>query len=499
MSNALLVGGSRSVTGRPLMVAGPQVGYFYPGIMLELDLHGGGFDSRGAAFPGISFAVLIGRGLDYAWSATSAGSDLVDQYAETLCQGSDVKYLYDGKCRDMTRFEAGALTGRPGAPDILVEVLETVHGPVVGYATVEGKKVAITSRRSTRGRELLSAPFFVDLSTNVVRSAADFRRLASRFELSFNWHYVDHKTIAKVTSGRLPLRPATVDPGLLTKGTGAFEWQGFLPPAAHPWTVNPESGVILNWNNKPARDFAASDAEWSHGSVQRVDLLWSAVAGRRKHTLATLTGAMNKAATIDLRVARVWPVNREVLNRGTAPSARAAAAADLVDQWRTAGGSRLDRDRDGAIDAPGAAVLDAAWAHVADAVLSPVLGPLTGELAKLVPRDDGAQGSNGSAYLAGWYSYLHKDLRAVLGRRGPAPFQTRFCGRGVLAACAASLWAAVDTAAAELEATQGTVPLAWRSSATAERIRLVPGINPTTLRWTNRPTFQQLISFATHR
>ena len=57
------------------------------GILLELDLHGGGFNARGAAFPGISFAVLLGRGIDYAWSATSAGSDLVDQYVETLCGG----------------------------------------------------------------------------------------------------------------------------------------------------------------------------------------------------------------------------------------------------------------------------------------------------------------------------------------------------------------------------------------------------------------------------
>ena len=52
MSNALLVGARRSATGKPLLVAGPQVGYFYPGLLLELDLRGGGFEARGAAFPG---------------------------------------------------------------------------------------------------------------------------------------------------------------------------------------------------------------------------------------------------------------------------------------------------------------------------------------------------------------------------------------------------------------------------------------------------------------
>ena len=120
MSNALLVSAKRSVTGRPLFVAGPQVGHYYPGILLELDLEGGGYKARGAAFPGISFAVLLGRGIDYAWSATSAGSDLVDQYVETLCAGSDTMYLYRGECRAMTTFDAGrdrrpARRARPAA------------------------------------------------------------------------------------------------------------------------------------------------------------------------------------------------------------------------------------------------------------------------------------------------------------------------------------------------------------------------------------------------
>jgi acyl-homoserine lactone acylase PvdQ len=89
------------------MVAGPQIGYFYPGLTLEMDLHGPGIDARGATsapFPGY---ILIGRSADYAWSLTSAGLDIVDTYVETLCGGSDSKYLYKGRCRDMDTFDAG--------------------------------------------------------------------------------------------------------------------------------------------------------------------------------------------------------------------------------------------------------------------------------------------------------------------------------------------------------------------------------------------------------
>ena len=49
----------------------------------------------------------------------------------------------------MTTFDAGTIVGRPGEPDPPLVYRETVHGPVTGYATVEGRRVAITSKRST--------------------------------------------------------------------------------------------------------------------------------------------------------------------------------------------------------------------------------------------------------------------------------------------------------------------------------------------------------------
>ena len=217
MSNALLVGRSRSANGHPLFVAGPQVGHFYPQLLLELDLHGGGIDARGAAFPGISFYVLLGRGKDYAWSLTSSTSDLIDDYAEELC-GDDTHYRYQGACREMGSFDAGTLKGAAGEPDRRLLFRTTVHGPVIGYATVDGRRVAIARKRATRGRELLSGLAWQDLNTNKPRNANEFLRSASRLEMSFNWVYADDRDIATFSSGRLPIRPDTVDPGLPTLG-----------------------------------------------------------------------------------------------------------------------------------------------------------------------------------------------------------------------------------------------------------------------------------------
>jgi len=203
-SNALLVSARRSATHHPLFVAGPQVGYSFPGILLELDLHGGGIDARGASFPGLSFYVLLGRGKDFAWSATSANSDIVDQYVETLCGGDDLHYLYDGECRAMTTLDAGVLKGTATQPDREIVFRETVHGPVAGYATYGGLRVAVSTRRSTRGRELLSVLAFQDLNMNRVYDAQSFFRAMNQLEFTFNWFYADNRDIAMFSSGRLP-------------------------------------------------------------------------------------------------------------------------------------------------------------------------------------------------------------------------------------------------------------------------------------------------------
>ena len=493
-SNAVLVGAERSASGHPFFVAGPQVGYFYPQVLMEIDAHGGGIDTRGATFPGVGPYVVLGRGIDFSWSATSAGNDNIDIFVEELC-GDDTHYVFDGECREMTTFPAGRLGFGGGSP---ISFKETVHGPVLGYATVDGERVALSSARSTRGREVVNAFGFADLNANVPTDAQSFFDVVGQIELTFNWVYSDDKDVAMFSSGRLPIRHPHVDIGLPTKGDGRYEWRGFLPQHKHPHGTAPNDGTIVNWNNKPAAGWEAADDNWSYGSVHRNDLLERTVDGRT-HTLASTVGAMNKAATQDLRAVMAIRGVIWVLQTGPAPNARVQRMAELLQEWRTQGSHRLDLDDNGTIDHPGAAILDRAWSKIADAVMGPVLGPQLGDLASLMTRDNRAN-NQGSSYGSGWYGYVDKDLRTVAGRPVSGRFKTRFCGNGDLATCRDSLYAALDQAATELEAQQGTAnPDDWRSSATAERIFFAPGFLGTTMRWTNRPTFQQAISYSSHR
>jgi acyl-homoserine lactone acylase PvdQ len=500
-SNTLMITADHSETGHPLMVGGPQIGYFYPGLTYEIDMHAPGLVWRGATsvpFPGY---LLIGRGPDFATTLTSAGGDIVDQFAETLCGGSDQKYLFRGKCLSMQRFDAGTLAGNA------VSFLTTVHGPVIGYATVNGTRVAISRKRSSYGKDVLDQLFFRRLSTGKVDDPRSFFKAASLTPQTFNSFYIDSKHVAEFTSGRLPIRDHKVDPGLPTKGTGQYEWHGFLPARKHIHGTDPADGTLTNWNNIAAHGFGASDNSWGgNGSAARVDLLdknlarlaHNSTVGRNgTWSLATVTAAMNASATQDVRAIDTVPLLVSLLQGSSPPNSQSGQMLMLLAAWRDHGGSRLDRDLDGKIDDPGAAVMDAAWPKIADAFMAPRLGPQLDELDSLFSRFNLPPGGQ----FSGWYQYFDRDIRSLLGMPVAQPLSNRYCGNGNLAACRSAVWGAIAQAGAELTTAQGTSnPTLWRSDAVRERISFAPGLLTTTMRYTNRPSgIQQVISFDRHR
>ncbi|HEY1565477.1 MAG TPA: penicillin acylase family protein, partial [Solirubrobacteraceae bacterium] len=498
-SNELMVEGKYSTTGHPLLVGGPQVGYFYPGLTYEIDMHAPGLDWRGATsapFPGY---MLIGRGPDFATTLTSASGDVVDEYAETLCGHSRTKYLYKGKCRSMEDFDAGTLAGKT------VAFKMTVHGPVVGYARVHGRLVAISSKRSSYGKDVLDLLFNRRLSDGQVHSPQSFLKAAALTPQTFNSFYIDDKHVAEITTGLLPLRPKGTDASLPTIGTGAFEWRGFAPDSVHPQGVDPlhtpVKGTMTNWNNVAAHGFGAADDAWNaNGSSARVDLLNYNLARLRKQgkwSLATVTSAMNASATQDVRTILTVPFLQRLLKGTKAPDAQAAKMLSLLVAWRRDGGNLLDRNHDGKIDNPGAAIMNAAWPKIAAAFMRPQLGPLENEFSSLVSVFDSPPGGQ----FSGWYQYFDRDVSKLLHIKQPQPFTNDYCGAGSLRRCQKSVWAAIATAGKALTHQQkATNPSAWRASATDERITFIPGLLKYTMAYTNRPSgIQQVISFNRHR
>ncbi|MDQ4084303.1 MAG: penicillin acylase family protein [Actinomycetota bacterium] len=520
MSNALLVGADSTNHGDPVAVFGPQTGYFVPQLLTEQVLVGPNVKARGVSFPGTNLVVQLGRGVDYAWSATSASNDNVDTVVERLCEpdGSrptveSTHYVRNGECVPIERFvhreTALPNVAAPGPPQTYeFLVLRTHHGIVQTRTTVDGQPVAIALQRSTYHHEVDSVVGFARLNDpGFVHDAESFKQAVSAIDYTFNWFYADDRDIAYFSSGRLPIRDSDVDFDLPRWGDPAYDWQGWLPQDRHPQQVNPPSGHLVSWNNKTAPGFSAADGVYGYGAVYRSlalsDRIERATAGERTVDVADVAGIVQEAATVDSRARYTLPW----LLRVVGDDPRTSAARGLLRDWLAAGAHRVDRDRDGDYAHEQAiALFDAWWEDGDESVAYDVMaGRLGDRLVRLLPEglDDHPRHGVGSAWNGvGWYGYVSKDLRSVLGREVGSPYSTGYCGGGDLAACRQALRASLRDAVARVTQEQGVSSVTELDYDKHEDdIRSVPagtvGVRP--VDWQNRPTFQQVVAFTGHR
>jgi acyl-homoserine lactone acylase PvdQ len=536
MSNALVVGAGHSADGHPLAVFGPQVSYFAPGILMQEDMHSPDYAAEGASFPGTGF-VELGRGVDYAWSATSAGTDLTDQRLELICNphGGPVSptgtfYEFKGKCIPMTneRFPDGTVTGK-----LLTHKIHlTVHGVVQGWTTaLGGKPVAVVNQRSTFNHDVDSVIGFLGFGEPALtHSPQSWMMAASHIDYTFNWFYVDSRHIAYYVSGLDPVRPSFVDPNLPTWGTGGSEWLGFLPAAGHVHQIDPPQGFFDSWNNKPAPLFSAADSQYGYGPVYRVQMLTAQIrhqfsAHHGKITRADLVQAMETAASQDLDGLTILPALLKAVGGRHEPAGVDQMLAALR-AWSATGAHRLLSSPSDAQyeQADAVAIMDQLTPAVIRALFDPLFaagGTNPGGYDVLPmgfvnePFNGGAH--LGSAYDGGWEGYTIKALDQFTGTSVAQPFSpvvtAKLCGSGGLGGCGPALDAALESAyQALVKANGGSKNVAtWTQDANtvaagltmpqydAIAFRSLGIVGQPDIPWQNRPTFQQVVSFPAHR
>ncbi|MFE9444357.1 penicillin acylase family protein [Streptomyces sp. NPDC006602] len=526
MSNALVVSGDHTASGHPIAVFGPQTGYFAPQLLMLQEIQGPGLSARGASFAGLSMYVELGRGQDYAWSATTSGQDIIDSYAVELCQ-DDYHYLYRGTCTAMEKIEqknAWTPTTADGtaAGSYTMRVWRTKYGPVEYRATVGGKKVAYTILRSSFMHEADSIIGFQMLNDpDYVNSPQTFQSAAQHINYTFNWFYADSEHTAYYNSGDNPVRATGVDAEFPAWARPAYEWRNwdpttntaqYTPASAHPNSI--DQAYYVSWNNKQAKDYTT--ASWGDGSVHRGNLLDDRVkklvaAGGATRT--SLVKAMADAALADLRAEDVLPDLLKVVNSSTVTDSTAAAAVSKLQAWVTAGTKRTETTAGSKTyaNADAIRILDAWWPLLVKAEFEPGLGSdlytaFTGNL----PVDEtpsaahGPTGAHaGSSFQYGWWSYVDKDIRAVLGESVQGPLAHKYCGGGSLSACRDLLISTLKEAAGKTAAQvyPGDDLCSAGNQWCADSIvqRTLGGIKHGNISWQNRPTFQQVVEFTSHR
>jgi hypothetical protein len=201
-----------------------------------------------------------------------------------------------------------------------------------------------------------------------------------------------------------------------------------------------------------------------------------------------------------------------VLKAAGKPKGRKLAKAlGTLRAWYRSGAHRIDRDGDGAYEDAGAVeLMDAWWPLLVKAEFEPALGR---KLFKRIEdmnelsNDPNNHGQHlGSAWQSGWYGYVIKDLRTLLGRRVKGGYSRVYCGEGKLRRCRARLLAS-------LRAAMKVDPKKMYSDAVCKAagldgdqtcfdsiyFRPLGAITQPLIPWQNRPTFQQVVEVSGQR
>lgn len=526
MSNALVVSGAHTASGHPVAVFGPQTGYFAPQLLMLQELQGPGISARGASFAGLGMYVELGRGQDYAWSATSASQDVTDTYAVELCQ-DDTHYLFHGSCVPMEKLERTnswkpTVADSTAAGSYRMQVWRTAYGPVEYRATVGGKRVAYTQLRSSYRHEADSIIGFQELNDpGFVHDPASFQAATQDINYTFNWFYADSQHTAYYNSGTNPVRAAGVDASFPVWAQAAYDWRGwdptantatYTPPSQHPQSVDQD--YYVSWNNKQAPGYTS--AGFGNGSVHRADLLDDRVKALVQAggvTRSKLVKAMDDAALTDLRGEDVLPDLLRVISSAPVTDPQEATAVQQLTAWRAAGTKRHETSAGSHTyaDADAIRVMDAWWPLLVQGEFQPGLGSslytaLTADLTvdESPSAGHGPTGSHaGSSFQYGWWSYVDKDLRAVFGDPVAGPLARPYCGGGQLAACRDVLLSTLKQAAAVPATTvyPGDDGCSAGDQWCADSIvqRPLGGVTDDRISWQNRPTYQQVVEFPSHR
>ena len=258
-SNNWALAPGRTATGRPILSGDPHRAFELPGMYAQMHLGCDQFDAIGLTIPGVPAFPHFAHNAQVAWCVTHAFADIHDLYVEQFDRAEPSRYRHQGDwLQAATAIED--ITVRGGA-SAQVEIIETIHGPVVAGNPAHGS--ALT---------LKSVQFFdLDRSFDCLLPMLQASSVDSLYQAVRGWGLIDHNLVAADTGGHIghlvralvPRRPA-INGWLPVPGwIGEYEWDGVIPVGQMPRVDDPARGYIVTlttgWS-QPSRRQATTSA-----------------------------------------------------------------------------------------------------------------------------------------------------------------------------------------------------------------------------------------------
>ncbi|MEQ1821239.1 MAG: penicillin acylase family protein [Fimbriimonadaceae bacterium] len=286
-SYCIVAAPKRSSKGVPLLLSGPQMGFRQPSIVHEMSLDAPGVKAVGMDIPGVP-GIIVGHTDFMAWGLTTGVADTEDIYF-TSKKGDGYELAGQVKPILTVPFEIKV----KGGETVKLEQARTEWGPVV-LALRSG--TIFIRRSSFWKRELESFDAFFGLYQ--AKSVKDIVASTDKATLNFNFFFATTKgDIGHRYVGNVPLRSSEVDPRFPTPADPKFDWKGYIPKDKLPQVINPKSGLLVNWNNKPVSWWPNFDTPvW--GRIFRNSVLLERLTKPKLNT-SDLENAISNAARTD--------------------------------------------------------------------------------------------------------------------------------------------------------------------------------------------------------
>lgn len=245
-SNSWAVHGSRTTTGKPVLCNDSHRALDVPNAYWQVNVACPEFNVVGATFAGVPGFPHFGNNGDVAWNITHTSADYQDLYVEEFDPAS-LRYRTPAGWRDVERREE-TISVRGGDP-VAIETFVTRHGPVVHGDPRSGHALSL---RYTATDQPCRA-------FEVLRPMLDAKTVEELFDSQQGWVDPVNNLVAADTSGnigyqtrgRIPVRNTAAARIIPAPGwVDDHEWQGDVPFASLPRSVNPPEGYIATANQR---------------------------------------------------------------------------------------------------------------------------------------------------------------------------------------------------------------------------------------------------------
>ncbi|MBB5514813.1 penicillin amidase [Rubricella aquisinus] len=288
-SNAWAAAPSRSASGATVMASDPHLGLSAPSIWMlaRLEFPGSG-GVIGGTIPGLP-GILIGRNADFGWGLTTSYMDDQDVYIERIDPNDPTQYITPtGSQKFRSR---DILINVKGAPARQVTLRWTRHGPVIpgdhyraADITPPGHVAALAWTALDPNDRSMDTLMGLMRARSIAEGRLALRPLISPPQ---NVIMADREDVALQVMGKMPHRRDThVGQGRIPVPGWVEEndWLGYLPFDDNPRVLSPDSGMVINTNNRTTDAPFPRHMSFSWGDSQRIGRAQRLLGQREFHT-----------------------------------------------------------------------------------------------------------------------------------------------------------------------------------------------------------------------